>query len=61
MARQRLTIDLTDETHRAFKANAALQGVTMVDLVRYLITDLLADTERFEVAAEKARRAKDDV
>lgn len=60
VAQQRLTVDLEDEVHRAFKAQAALQGVAMVDVVRYLIADLLENEGRFQVTAEKARQAKVD-
>lgn len=57
----RLTVDLPDDVHRSFKANAALQGVTMVELVRYLLDEVLADAKRFEHTATKAREARSQV
>lgn len=58
MPGQRLTIDLTDDMHRSFKANAALQGVSMVDLIRFVLADLLSDMKQFESVAAKVRQAK---
>ena len=51
----RLTVDLPDDVHRNFKARAALEGVTMVEIVRHLLNEVLADPKRFELAAAKAR------
>jgi hypothetical protein len=52
---KRLTIDLTPELHRSLKVGAAAHDVQMVDLVRYLVSELLADPKRFRQVADKAR------
>ena len=58
---QRLTVDLPVEMHRTLKASAALQGVTMVELIRFLLADVLADPKRFDQIAAKARNVRDSV
>ncbi len=55
---QRLTVDLPTEMHRTLKANAAMQGVTMVELIRVLLADVLADPKRFDQIAAKAHQAR---
>lgn len=55
---KRLTIDLTPDLHRSFKMAAAAHDVQMADLVRYLVSDLLADRKRFRQVADKARHTK---
>ena len=55
---KRLTLDLTPEMHRGLKVGAAEAGVTMVDLIRHLLADVLEDPRRFRQAAAKARQAK---
>lgn len=54
---KRLTIDLPRDVHRRFKAEAAENEVTMVDLVRWFIDDLLADSSRLERVAQMAQVA----
>ena len=55
---KRLTIDLTPDVHRSLKVSAAEHDVQMVDLVRYLVSDLLADPKRFRRVADRARDAR---
>jgi len=55
---KRLTIDLTSDLHRSLKTGAAAHDVQMVDLVRYLVSDLLADPKRFRQVADKARHTR---
>lgn len=54
---KRLTIDLPRDVHRKFKSEAAENEVTMVDLVRWFVDDLLADPSRLERIAQKAQVA----
>lgn len=56
---KRLTLDLSPEMHRGLKVRAAEAGVTMVDLIRHLLADVLDDPRRFSQAAARAQQAKD--
>src|SRR4051812_31888672 len=58
---QRLTVDLPITMHRTLKASAAMQGVTMVELIRLLLADVLADPKRFDQTAAKARQVRTNV
>lgn len=55
---KRLTVDLPADLHRSFKVGAAAHDVQMVDLVRYLVSDLVADQKRLGQVAKKVRSAK---
>lgn len=53
---KRLTIDLDDDTHQALKVASVQAGVTMVDVVRTLVADLLAaDRESADAVYDRAR------
>lgn len=49
---KRLTIDLTPEQHSAFKSWAAIEGTSMVDLVRKWIDDFLEARKPRQSVAE---------
>lgn len=55
---KRLTLDLPVQMHRTLKIGAAEHDVTMVDLVRCLLADVLADPKRFDQVAVKARQGR---
>lgn len=58
---KRLTLDLATDLHRTLKVRSAELDVPMVELLRQLIVEALADPSTLSELAERCRQPGDDV